>query len=952
MTSFIKPFLRMSQAIVMLTILQSCVEKESVINELPLEGTWALALDSLDIGETNQWFAKSTNEWQSVKLPGSLAEQNLGNDVSVNTHWTGNMWNDSAWYKDERMAKYREDGNVKISFWLTPRKVFYGAAWYKKEIELPSDWSEENIILFLERPHWETTLWVNGTKIGMQNTLGTPHSYLITNQLNPGKNTITIRVDNRIKEVDVGMDAHSISDNTQTNWNGIVGEIKLIRSPKISMSNIQLYPDVNNKEVIIKGSLNNSDRIYEDIMLEIQATANTTGDKLESSNYHLILDDAGNFQVVYSMGENPLLWDEFSPNLYTLSLQLKTNDLVQKKEISFGMRDFKVDGKHFAINGRPVFLRGTLECAIFPLTGYPPTDIVEWTRILEVIKNHGLNHVRFHSWCPPEAAFTAADKLGVYLQVEASAWTTIGDGEPIDEWIYKEAESIISNYGNHPSFVMMAYGNEPSGKNQNEYLKGFVDHMKSLDSRRLYTSGAGWPLLDNLDYFNHKGPRIQGWAQELNSVINAQPPQTMFDYDDLIQHTPIPYVSHEMGQWCVYPNFNEISKYTGVLQPKNFEIFKETLEANGMGYLADSFHLASGKLQAICYKADIEAALRTKDMAGFQLLDLHDFPGQGTALVGILDPFWDSKDYITPEEFRRFNGVTVPLVRLPKRVYMSNESLEAEVEVAHYGSAALEKVMPTWRLVSGSDVLADGELSTTTIPIGNGINLGTISVGLTQINRPTKIVLEVSVLEHTNTWDIWVYPHKNEKISDRNDFMVVDRLDESTLEYLKNGGRVLLNISKGDIREDKGGSIGVGFSSIFWNTSWTNGQKPHTLGILCNPNHPALSEFPTEYHSNWQWWDAMSHSNAIVLDDLDPNLKPIVRIIDDWFENRRTALIFEVKVGEGKLLLSGIDLHSDLENRLEARQLRYSLEKYISGDSFNPNISVSKEELLSFFNKN
>ena len=110
----------------------------------------------------------------------------------------------------------------------------------------------------------------------------------------------------------------------------------------------------------------------------------------------------------------------------------------------------------------------------------------------------------------------------------------------------------------------------------------------------------------------------------------------------------MPAVVHEMGQWCVYPNFDEVRKYTGPLKPKNFDIFHDSLAEHGMLDQWRDFLRASGKLQALCYKEEIEAALRTPGIGGFELLDLHDFPGQGTALVGVLDPFWESKGYITP----------------------------------------------------------------------------------------------------------------------------------------------------------------------------------------------------------------------------------------------------------------------------------------------------------------
>jgi hypothetical protein len=637
-----------------------------------------------------------------------------------------------------------------------------------------------------------------------------------------------------------------------------------------------------------------------------------------------------------------------------MKIILETEKGVDQKILDFGMREFKANGTRFSINDRPVFIRGTLECAIFPKTGYPSTEVNEWERIFKVCKAHGLNNMRFHSWCPPKAAFQAADRTGVYLQVECSSWanqgSSIGDGKSIDKWLYEEAESILDAYGNHPSFCMMAYGNEPAGKNQNEFLAEFVDHLRSQDPRRVYTGAAGWPYIEGVDYFNAPEARIQGWGQELNSIINKESPQTLFDFSDIIQKVPIPYVSHEIGQWCVYPNFREIDKYTGVLKAKNFEIFRETLEENHMGHLADSFLLASGKLQALCYKADIEAALRTKDFAGFQLLDLHDFPGQGTALVGVLDPFWEEKGYISPEEYSRFCNQTVPLARFSKFVFHDNEIIQTNIEVAHFGDQTLTNVTPSWILTTiDGEIVSEGTFEELDIPIGNGIRLGDISVHLERVTNARKLILTVNVSDFSNSWDIWVYPSERGIIQVDKQIKVVQKLDKKTIKYLENGGNVLLTPEKGSLKPEMGGDVGIGFSSIFWNTAWTRGQKPHTLGILCNPEHPALAEFPTEYHSNWQWWDAMSHSNAILLDSFSPDLKPVVRVIDDWVTNRRLALIFEVKVGEGKLIVSGIDLISDLEKRPEAKQILFSLKKYMTSDSFSPETEISAEIVQALY---
>jgi hypothetical protein len=489
---------------------------------------------------------------------------------------------------------------------------------------------------------------------------------------------------------------------------------------------------------------------------------------------------------------------------------------------------------------------------------------------------------------------------------------------------------------------MMAYGNEPGGKKHIQFLKDFVTYWKTKDSRRIYTSGAGWPNLDENDFLSTPAPRIQGWGEGLKSIINSNAPSTNYDWSTKIATFKQPVVSHEIGQWCVYPNFKEIPKYNGVVRAKNFEIFQETLKDHGMSQLADSFLLASGKLQALCYKADIEAALRTPGFAGFQLLDLHDFPGQGTALVGVLDPFWEEKGYITPKEYSNFCNSTVPLARLKKCIFTNDETFEANIEVAHYGDKPIVSNTPEWKITDGNGkTVKFGRLAKTTIALGNCIPLGRISIPLSSISKAEKLKLEITVSTFSNSWDFWVYPAKKEVVAGFEKIKTVTSLDQSAQDFLDQGGTVLLTLKKGTLKSEFGGNIAIGFSSIFWNTAWTRGQAPHTLGILCDPKHPALAEFPTEYYSNWQWWDAMSHSGSINLTSFPVEIKPIVRVIDDWFTNRPLTILFEANVGKGRILVSGIDLITEIDMRPEAQQLLYSLKKYMTGIHFNPKTAVS-----------
>jgi len=161
-------------------------------------------------------------------------------------------------------------------------------------------------------------------------------------------------------------------------------------------------------------------------------------------------------------------------------------------------------------------------------------------------------------------------------------------------------------------------------------------------------------------------------------------------------------IGHETGQFQVYPNFREIEKYTGVLKARNFEIYQRRLKDAGMLDQADDFVRASGALSVLCYREDMETALRTPGFGGFQLLDLQDFPGQGTALVGILDAFMESKGLITPEKWRNFCNDVVPLARLEKYTWTNAEEFSARLQVANYSNRNYTDTPLHWQLVDQS----------------------------------------------------------------------------------------------------------------------------------------------------------------------------------------------------------------------------------------------------------
>ncbi|WP_231615691.1 discoidin domain-containing protein [Novipirellula artificiosorum] len=913
---------------------------------MDLSGQWQVLLDhegTVDPGDVDP-----SDDFQPVTLPGTLRDQGLGDPVGPDTQWIGGvkteLWN------QPKYARYRDRDHFKMPFWWQPERHFVGTAWYRRSVDVPAAWNGKRILLELERPHWMTTLFVDGQQVGQGDSLGTPHRFDLSDHLAPGEHTLTLGVNNSLNAIDVGLNSHSVSDHTQTAWHGIVGAIELRAEPKVAIEKTQIFPSKQGRSVRLKIDLVNAteQRRNETISVKVAQDDRVLGERVFSIDLAV---GTSSFDGELQFTETPRRWDEFSPSLCHFTATIESTQDVY--EDTFGVRSIETANRQLVLNGKPIFLRGSLECCIFPLTGYPPTDLDSWTRIIRICKEHGLNHLRFHSWCPPKAAFVAADELGFYFQVECSTWpnasTKLGVGEPIDTWLYRETERVLSEYGNHPSFLLLASGNEPAGAERGgKFLGPWVTEYKMRDDRRLFTSGSGWPSIDENQYHVTPSPRIQQWGEGLSSRINAKQPETITDYQDFVSRYQAPVVSHEIGQWCVYPNFDEMKKYGGSLKLRNFEVFRDFLDEAKMLDQAEAFLMASGKLQVLCYKEEIESALRTATFGGFQLLDMRDFPGQGTALVGMLDPFWDSKPYLTPEQFRRFCGPIVPLARMQKRTWRTDETFTADLEVSHYGPETLVNAEVRWTITAEGKTVASGSLAPQTIQAAGLRQLGRIEVLLSECKEAANLNLEVTIDTPdgpiANDWNIWVYSEQVDA-SNAEEVLVVHALDEEATSHLRHGGKVVLLANPRTVKTD----VELGFSSIFWNTAWTGGQAPQTLGVLCDPAHPALARFPTESHSDWQWWELIHGAATMEMDSLPDSLRPMIQVVPDWFAPQRLGLAFEAKVEGGKLLVCSMDLQNDLDHRPVAKQMRASLMGYVNGDEFQPAEEVTADQVRELF---
>jgi hypothetical protein len=574
-------------------------------------------------------------------------------------------------------------------------------------------------------------------------------------------------------------------------------------------------------------------------------------------------------------------------------------------------------------------------------------DAAGWEKIFLSAKNFGLNHLRFHSWCPPEAAFKAADKIGFYLQVELPYWhTNVGEDKRTTGFLYDEGERIMNEYGNHPSFCFWSMGNELSG--DFEVLDQLMMSFKSRDPRHLYTNTSftfkydfdNWPE-KNDDFWIVQWTK-KGWVRG-QGIFDDYPVAFNVDYSAAIDSVPVPVITHEIGQYCVFPNLKEIDKYTGNLIPLNFISIRRDLEEKGLLNLADDYLNATGRLATLLYKEEIERALKTPGFSGFQLLDLHDFPGQATALVGVLDAFWDSKGFVSADEFKSFCSPVVPLAYFKKATYKNSDTLTVNAGIANFSSGTLEGVTPVWKLRNEKGcVVAEGKFLQQNIPVGNDISLGEFSMPLSFVKEAEKLTLFLSLedTKYINQWDLWIYP---DSLNIEYGEIVYTQSFEEAHEALEKGAAVLLNPSNEDIEGLEGK-----FVPVFWGPVHFPRQAG-TMGILCDPHHPVFRNFPTDTYSNWQWWDICKHAETLELDSLGMKT-PLIRMVDNFYRNRHLGLLFEAKSGKGKLMFCASDLTLNREDRPVAKQLLYSLINYMKSKEFNPQQNIPFDRIEKFLN--
>ena len=936
--------------IVLIAIMCTLVKVSTAQQSIDLSGTWSFQLDNEKAGEQQRWYNNDLAD--EILLPGSTDEQGFG-------------------------AKAAEPQR----FRLTREYRYVGPAWYQKTIEVPEDWKGKYIELFLERAMWQTKIWVDDLYVGSGESLGTPHRFDVSDYLTPGKHRLTIRIDNRLM-INVGhnkdlegngwsrMWAMSLTEESQTNWNGIIGKIELRISDPVRIDHVDVYPDIDKKQTevnvfirskagSVKGEISVSANCDNHTMPAVEKEFKTKDDGERSADdpeSPLLSDLSGTYyesrsftkvKLILPFGEGAMLWDEFSPQVYKLVVKLTANgnkneNFRDEYSGTFGLRKFCAEGNKFKLNGRTVFIRGNQDNCIHPKTAYPPMDKENWMEFLQKHKDYGLNCMRFHSWTPPKAAFEAADELGMFVHVEGPVWDAYGNiGYPADRaaFVRNEMDRILREYGNHPSFCMMAIGNE-LGNPHEKYQQYITEVLRYQDNRHLYTASC-----HPVDTSRNDDFYVAAWGYGSGyRGLSQMKGSTEWDFEKAIENFQRPFISHEIGQFTSFPDFyswfNE-EKYTGPLKAYYIGLLRNKFELYHPKKRGPEFAKASGAVQLLQYKTEIEGMLRTPSMSGFHLNGLIDYPGEGVALIGMLDVMGDSKGIVSPEKFRQFCSATVPLVRLPSMAFKAGDEFVVPVEVRHHGAKDLARSEWSWSITNQNGKLIDGGfLCKYDLPTGELTDLGSIRTKLPELKQPEEFTLQVWMenSDVRNEWQIWVYPTAEPKTP--SDVLIAGEWTAEVKKRLKAGGKVLLIPDKENVQD----TVKIRFGTVFWGRGLFPRQL-RPMGIYCEPAQPALSKFPTRKYSGWQWYDLLTDAYAITLNSLPFEYEPLVYIIDDINESHRLGALMEAKVGKGSLLISTLNLGKEGKRTLAQQQMLKSLIDYAESNDFNPPQSLNVKQL-------
>lgn len=803
---------------------------------------------------------------------------------------------------------------------------------YRRSFTVDSLCGVQEIRLFVGGAQNTVSAWINGHYLGKHEGYSASFFFTVPKEaLVEGENRITLAVSNiRLK----GYKGRPVFGCTSRAANectgGVYGDVEL-----------RLYQgDLRDFFLTVDEDLS-----HFTVHIEGNTTAPTTvvlkdGDKTVLSGEIPAKENAVKLPT-----EGLSFWSPACPFRYTVEVSCEGQTLSRK----CGIRRLTADGTRLRLNGDFFFARGICEHGYYPMTAHPPRDKQYFRRVVRTLKKLGFNFVRFHTTIPVEEYMEAADELGILLEPETPNNTTY------EEWV-----EIVRACRRHTSAVMFSSGNEMViDEDYIAHLRKCAD-MVHAECDALFSPMSAMRGVEYMssaytdaavkEPFEHDPARLatlrefcdvfNGYSLGYASYFSAQGDAEQMDYRQSVYQKP--FLSHEI---CIHGTYCDLSlkdRYRGtrIGDTELYSSVERHLEEKGLLDRSPLYYQVSCAWQQLLRKQCFENVRAAKTMAGYDFLgDIDHHWHTFGYCVGMMNEFYELKPGETVENVRRYNSDAVLLAKLPKNVnFVAGETVDIPIKVSNYGKSMTKGTLSV-RLSDNDRVYLRREIRVGAVPSGEITELYNLHFTTPKCDKPLNIKLHVSLYgdetDAANVWDLYVFPKVSTTLPTKK-----AQKERNTVITSQMGGEELMRAL------DEGKSVvllgGGPFATlpIYFQISCAGRTEGH-LGVILN-DKPLLADFPHDGFGGFQCRTMIEEGDVVAVDLPNAPFDPIVEVVPSYKNARREAMVFEYKVGNGKLFVCTLGLN---ESDPAGRYLKARILSYVMSDAFAPGDELTMEQL-------
>ena len=916
-------------------------------NVLNLDGIWNFATDPDNRGEAEKWYQPDA---KLPKMPLPSYAPTADGTIRVPGVW------DNQGYGPETDKVCHN---------------FVGKGWYKRQIEVPQSWLNHRSFLVITGVHRDSKVWINEHFLGEHIGFLSTQEYDVTPYATPGTTvTITIQVDSKQRwEVDTMSGSTPDSDYMNIAWGGISGHVFLEARSDAWLSDLYVQSDVPNSTCQVSATFNGKTDLLDAARLEV---FDKSGRRVAEASTKLASGIAtGQLVSIKTALPDAALWTPDNPTLYTAQLSLiKGGQIVDAVKSRFGMRQFTVDGPNLLLNGNRIMLRGYGSGHIYPEQMAMPSDKEFHLRQLSIIKSYGFNHVRNHSTIMPPEYYEACDELGIIATAEfhigydtfipgtGSRWKANvkpgTDPKPAFDTYHREWAAIIIQHRNHPCILCWVMGNELYPDFPIRY--SFQDIARKLDPSRLYldSDGVDKALLAN--------PKLDRPSVAIYDIQFAEWSDPIMNVDKFKMPKPIkPVLSHEAGNYVTFSRPDLIDQFQHNFKPFWMVAGKTKLEKLGLLQEANEWAEKSERLYSLLHKYNLEALRNNPYISGYHWWMFQDY---WTTSDGIVDHYFRPKS-ITKEEVLKYNSDVVLLQNGLDRTYRGKKRLELKLLASNFSTEALRGQF-VWEVKAGYQSIAKHQLTLNHIPQGELAEVTNIRLELPDVAAPVPLTITSELVagekRFKNDWSSRLYPAaikpgnismpvfaddtKLKQFSTWNvkpfpldgnlpsrAVYLTGKLNTRILNAIERGACVVMFDGTGRCGSTDllGGALECvsvvtldGFSyflkpyPVTFRTSWWKaGEKreENNTGTFVY-DHPVTRSMAPDGWCDVGWFHLIEGGCKFDLETAPARPEVLVRALTSLTLPADEALLFEVSVGKGSLIVSGLN-HRRAEGRPE-----------------------------------